>query len=67
MSKVPSHYVGAIVDDTRLKYKFIDVNYGQAITTNAKAFRDFLDACFASKTVSGGLFSSGYNGESWSG
>lgn len=59
--KFPSHYVGAVVDDYRFKYKFLDVNYGQAITSNAKAFSDFLHAYFNSSTVKGWLLNSGYS------
>ena len=58
--KFPNHYVGAVVDDSRFKYKFLDVNYGQAITSNAKAFSDFLHTYFNSSTVKGWLLNSGY-------
>jgi hypothetical protein len=51
--KFPSHYCGAIIDNDRFFFSFIDVNYGQVYSSNAHAFQLFLTDYFASGTVKG--------------
>lgn len=40
--KFPSHYVGAIVDRTRPKFKFFDPNFGQGVFTDVARFKLYL-------------------------
>jgi len=63
--KLPNHIVGAVVHldfaAPKVKLKFLDVNYGQAITSDPAKFKLFLAEYFKSTTVSGGFLTSGYN------
>ncbi len=49
--KFPKHVCGVIVDDEKFFYAFLDVNYGQASTSNAHVFRQFLTDFFTSETA----------------
>lgn len=48
--KLRTHYVGAIVDPMRPKFKFLDVNAGQAITTDRTKFGAFMK-CYLSSEI----------------
>jgi hypothetical protein len=49
--KFESHYVAVISDIPRKKYKFLDVNGGQAITDDPTGFENFLSAYFEGQVI----------------
>ena len=49
--KFATHYQAIISDTGRPKYKFLDVNGGQAITTDVAKFKSFLAAFFAGPVI----------------